>query len=99
MKTYAWNEDKNRLLKAKRGVSFEEVIAAIASGRVLDIIEHPNQTRYPNQRIFIVQLHTYAWLVPFLENEGEIFLKTIIPNRKATREYLGENDGESRFKS
>ena len=88
MKTYAWNEDKNRLLKAKRGVSFEEVSAAIASGAILDVVEHPNPDRYPNQRILIIQLHAYAWLVPFLEDDDEIFLKTIIPSRKATKQYL-----------
>ena len=94
MKPYNWNEDKNRLLQAERGVSFEEVIAAIASGAVLDIVEHPNQDRYPNQRIFIVQLRAYAWLVPFTESDKGIFLKTIIPSRKATKQYLGGKDDE-----
>jgi uncharacterized DUF497 family protein len=89
VKPYAWNENKNRLLKAERGVSFEEVIAAIASGGALDVVEHPNQNRYPNQRIFIVQLRAYAWLVPFTESDDEIVLKTIIPRRKATKRYLG----------
>ena len=88
MKTYRWNEEKNRSLKAKRGVSFEEVSAAIASGAILDVVEHPNPDRYPNQRILIIQLHAYAWLVPFLEDDDEIFLKTIIPSRKATKQYL-----------
>ena len=92
MKSYAWIEDKNRLLKNERGVSFEEVLAAIVSGAVLDIVEHPNQDRYPNQRIFIVQLRAYAWLVPFTENNEEVFLKTIIPSRKATKQYLGGKD-------
>jgi uncharacterized DUF497 family protein len=89
VKPYAWNENKNRLLKAERGVSFEEVIAAIASGAVLDVVEHPNQNRYPNQRIFIVQLRAYAWLVPFTESDDGIVLKTIIPSWKATKRYLG----------
>jgi uncharacterized DUF497 family protein len=94
VKSYTWNENKNRLLKSERGVSFEEVLAAIASGGVLDIVAHPNASRYPNQRIFIIQLHGYAWLVPFIEGDDEIFLKTIIPSRKATKQYFGGKDGE-----
>ncbi|MEW5721029.1 MAG: BrnT family toxin [Chloroflexota bacterium] len=94
MKPFAWSEEKNRQLQVERGVSFEEVIAAIASGTVLDIVEHPNQDRYPNQRIFIVQLRAYAWLIPFVESDDEIFLKTIIPSRKATKQYLGGKDDE-----
>ena len=94
MKPFAWNEDKNRWLQIKRGISFEEIVAAIASGALLDVVKHPNRDRYPNQRIFIVQVWDYAWLVPFIETESEIFLKTIIPSRKATRDYLrGANDG------
>lgn len=95
MKAFAWSEEKNRQLQAERGISFEEVIAAIASGAGLDIVQHPNQDRYPNQRIFIVQLREYAWLVPFIESADEIFLKTIIPSRKATKQYLGGKDDES----
>ena len=95
MKPYIWDEEKNQLLKAERDISFEEVVVAIASGAVLDIVEHPNQERYPNQRIFILQMRAYAWLVPFVESEQDIALKTIIPSRKATKKYLGgEDDGE-----
>jgi uncharacterized DUF497 family protein len=93
VKPFAWNEDKNRLLQTERGIAFEEVLAALASGALLDVVEHPNKDRYPNQRIFIVEMRAYAWLVPFVETENEIFMKTIIPSRKATRQYLGgEND-------
>ncbi len=88
MKTYAWNEEKNQRLKAERGISFEEVIVYIAAGDLLDIIEHPNPEKYKGQRMFIVKMRDYAWLVPFVETEDEIFLKTIIPSRKATRKYL-----------
>jgi len=90
MKIYAWNEEKNKLLKAERGVSFEEVILHIATGDLLDIVEHPHVEKYKGQRIFIVKIHDYAWLVPFLESEEEIFLKTIIPSRKATKKISGE---------
>ncbi len=90
MKTCAWSEEKNQRLKSERGVSFEEVIVHIASGNVLDIVEHPNPEKYKRQRVFIVKMRDYAWLVPFVESENEIFLKTIIPSRKATKKYLGE---------
>ena len=93
-KLYAWNEEKNQHLKAERDVSFEEVVFNIADGNILDIIGHPNQEKYKGQRIFIVNINDYAYLVPFVETESEIFLKTIIPNRKATRKYLGGKRGK-----
>lgn len=88
MKRFAWNEDKNERLKAERNVSFEEVVLCIERGYVLDIIEHPNPAKYGGQRLFIVEIGDYAWLVPFVETEVEVFLKTIIPSRKPTRQYL-----------
>jgi len=95
MKHYAWNNEKNRQLKAERSVSFEEVVFYIEQGQLLDIVEHPNQERYGGQRIFIIKIRDYAYLVPFVETEREIFLKTIIPSRKATKNYLrGGEDGE-----
>ena len=93
MKPYAWNSEKNEQLKAGRGVSFEEVVAHIADGDVLDIIENPNQEKYKGQRMFIIKMHDYAWLVPYVETEYEVFLKSIIPSRKATRKYLGGKHG------
>lgn len=89
MKTYAWNEEKNQQLKTERGISFEEVLVHIAAGDLLDIVEHSHPEKYKGQRIFIVKMRDYVWLVPFVESEDEIFLKTIIPSRKATRRYLG----------
>ena len=89
MKAYAWNKEKNRLLKAERDVSFEQVVVYIAAGDLLDIVEHPNPDKYERQRVFIVKMHEYTWLVPFVETDDEIFLKTIIPSRKATKKYLG----------
>ncbi|HGJ66983.1 TPA: BrnT family toxin [bacterium] len=91
MKTYAWNEEKNQILKTQRNISFEEVITHIAVGDLLDIIENANQEKYEGQYIFIVKMRDYAWLIPFVETENEIFLKTIIPSRKATKKYLGDN--------
>jgi len=75
-------------LRAERQVSFEEVVFYIGRGQLLDVVEHPNQEKYEGQRIFIVNINDYAYLVPFVETEREIFLKTIIPSRKATKKYL-----------
>ncbi len=90
MKPFRWNEEKNRQLQAERGISFEQALQAIASDQLLDVIEHPNQTRYPSQRVFIIEMNQYVYLVPFVENDQEIFLKTIIPSRKLKKQYLGE---------
>lgn len=92
MKLFDWNADKNKLLLEKRGVSFEEVIFCLQSGGLLDDIVHPNQPTYPHQRIFVVAIDSYAYLVPYVETDEQIFLKTIIPSRKATKQYLGEKD-------
>ena len=95
MKYFSWSLEKNESLLAERGVSFEEVVFHIERGDLLDVLEHPHQERYPGQRIFVVDIRGYAHLVPFVENESEVFLKTIIPNRKATDTYLrpGESNG------
>lgn len=92
MKKFLWNKEKDEFLQAERNISFAEVAEAIAQGHVLDVIEHPNQEKYPGQRMFIVEMNEYAWLVPFVENETELFFKTIIPSRKATRNYLRRGD-------
>lgn len=94
MKVFAWNADKNALLKAERGVSFEDVVFYLESGCVLDVIQHPNQKRYPGQMIYVVDMEDYVYLVPFIESEQEIFLKTIIPSRKANQRYKGGPDDE-----
>lgn len=86
---YDWDSEKNEALITTRGVSFEEVISAIENGDLLDIIEHPNQEKYARQKIYVVELNGYAYLVPFVQDKNVIFLKTIIPNRKAQRKYLG----------
>jgi hypothetical protein len=88
MKYFSWNTDKNEKLKTERNISFEEVVFYIEKGQLLDIVGHPNQDRYIVQRIFIVKINDYAYLVPFVESEREVFLKTIIPSRKATKKYL-----------
>ena len=88
MNYFAWNPEKNEELIEERGISFERVIQHIENEQVLDVIKHPNTSKYPNQRMFILEIDNYAYLVPFVENNSEIFLKTIIPSRKATRKYL-----------
>ncbi|MBN2313942.1 MAG: DUF4258 domain-containing protein [Sedimentisphaerales bacterium] len=91
MKLFDWNDDKNRWLRNERGITFEEIIYHIAHGGLLDVIEHPNPKVYPGQRVFIVNVEGYVCLVPFVEDEQSIFLKTIIPSRKMTRKYLGDD--------
>ena len=87
-KYFTWDDAKNEKLKADRGIGFEEIVFLIGQGRVLDILEHPNQQRYGGQRIFVVQRDDYVYLVPFVEDDKLIVLKTIIPSRKATKQYL-----------
>jgi len=89
VKQILWDSDKNALLFRDRGVCFEDILSALERGALLDIVDHPNQTKYPGQRMMIVQLGQYAYLVPYVEKEEYLFLKTIIPSRKATKAYLG----------
>ncbi len=88
---YNWDKEKNLLLKQTRGVSFEQIIVLIEEGYLLDILEHPNKEKYAHQKILIVNVNDYIHAIPFVENENERFLKTIIPSRKYTKKYLGEN--------
>lgn len=88
MKYFDWDEGKNLRLKIERGIGFEDVVAAIDEGRALDEFDHPNQKLYPNQRILVVEIADYAYYVPYVEDEEKIFLKTIIPSRKATKKYI-----------
>jgi uncharacterized DUF497 family protein len=85
-----WNEAKNAWLKIERGVGFEDVQTAIDEGKLLDNVAHPNQKQYPKQRILIVVIENYVFLVPFVEDKEKLFLKTIYPSRKFTRAYLNE---------
>ena len=94
MKSFRWSPEKNEALTADRGVSFEVIVVAIEAGGLLDILAHPNPAKYPRQRVLVVTADNYAYLVPFIEEEDYFFLKTVIPSRKATRDYLklGESD-------
>ena len=88
MKYFLWNQEKNELLQTERDISFEDIVFYIEKGFLLDVLEHPKPEKYPGQKIFVVQVEVYVYLVPFVEDEKEIFLKTIIPSRKATKRYL-----------
>jgi hypothetical protein len=83
--------EKSIVLKAARGICFEDVVFFIERGDILDDYLHPNQRDYPGQRIMVINIANNAYLVPYIENDEELFLKTIIPSRKATQRYLGEN--------
>jgi hypothetical protein len=89
MKGYNWNREKNETLKAERHISFEEIVFHIGNGDELDVYPHPNCLRYPNQMISVVKVEEYIYLVPYVESANEIFLKTIIPSRQATKKYIG----------
>ena len=89
MKYFDWNDEKNELLKKTRDVSFEEVELGIALGDLIDRVRHSNPAKYPNQKVFLVKIDNSIYSVPYVEDQEKIFLKTVIPNRKATRDYLG----------
>jgi hypothetical protein len=88
MKPFRWSADKNETLQKDRHVSFEAMVVAIEVGGLLDVLTHPNPKRYPNQKILVIERDGYVYLVPMVEEEDYFFLKTIIPSRKATRDYL-----------
>ena len=88
MKPFRWNHEKNESLKIERSISFEEIVLAIEADGLLDELRHPNPDKYPNQFVFVVGLDDYAYLVPYVEEADYYFLKTVIPSRKVTRDYL-----------
>lgn len=94
MKLFDWDDAKNERLKTDRGIGFEDIVFHIERGDLLDVIEHPNRDRYTGQRIFVVRRDDYVYLVPFVEDEAAVFLKTIIPSRKATKHYLGKESAD-----
>ena len=92
MKPFRWNKEKGNLLKEERGVTFEHITISIENGGLLDLLKHPNNEKYPNQKILVVEHDGYVYLVPFVEEDAYYFLKTAIPSRKATRDYLNKGD-------
>lgn len=88
MLKYSWNEDKNKLLKQTRGISFEQVVDAINNGHILDRLKHANPNKYKNQKILIIQINNYAYCIPYIQQKQHIFFKTIYASRKHTKKYL-----------
>ena len=95
MKYFDWNVEKNEELREERQITFDEAVFCMMHGGLLDTIEHSNREKFPDQRIFIINVEDYAYLVPFVETEECIFLKTIIPSRKMTKKYLGGKKNET----
>ena len=85
---FEFNYEKNNKLLKERGIGFEQIIALIERDYVLDTIPHKNQDQYPSQRVYVIDVDNYCYLVPHVIDGKEIFLKTIIPSRKATRDYI-----------
>jgi hypothetical protein len=94
VKHFDWDDAKNAKLRAECGMGIEDIVFHIERGDLLDLLEHPNPSRYAGQRIFVVRCEGYVYLVPFVEDEHTVFLKTIIPSRKATKQYLGEESDD-----
>ena len=92
---FDWNSDKNEWLKKHRGISFEQIVFHLGQGDVWMVADHPNREKYPEQRIYFVIVESYVYLVPHIIGKDFIFLKTIIPSRKATKDYLKEQEGMS----
>ena len=95
VKPFRWSAEKNETLRRERGVTFEEITVAVEAGRLLDVLAHPNAAKYPRQRMMVVDVAGYAHLVPFVEEDDHLFLKTIIPSRKATRDFLPKESDDA----
>ena len=96
MKPFRWSHEKNEMLKMERSVSFEEIVLAIEADGLIDDLPHPNADKYPNQSVLVVTFDAYVYLVPYVEEVDYFFLKTVIPSRKATRDYLTRNNPEEK---
>ncbi len=90
---FSFCQEKNKKLQNERGISFEEIIALIEARKILNIFIHPNQEKYPGQKIYALDIDGYVWLVPFIVNKNEIFLKTAFPSRKQNKSHKGEKNG------
>jgi hypothetical protein len=93
---YEYDLVKDKKLQTERNISFDELIALIEAGNIIDVLDHPNQTKYPCQKIYIIDVDGYVWLVPYIENDNKIFLKTAFPSRKHTKQYLEEQNVKKR---
>ena len=93
MEIFRWNTEQNELLVRERGITFEEIVQRIEFGAKVIRADHPDKKKYPNQKILIVDVDRYAYLVPCVIDKNEYFFKTIIPSRNTTRKYLGGKNG------
>lgn len=94
MKPLRWSPEKNAVLKSERGISFEEITVAVEAGTLLEVVPHPNAAKYPRQKVLVVGVAGYAYLVPYVEEDDHFFLKTIIPSRKATRDFISKESDD-----
>ena len=92
MKIFNWDNHKNEKLRIERGVSFEQVVFCIENEKILDIIEHPNEEKYKGQKMYVVEIDNYAYIVPFVDKNNERFLKTVFPSRKYTKLYIEQEN-------
>lgn len=90
MRYFDWDKKKNTKLIKERKISFEIVVAYLQEGTILDKVKHPNQAKYPNQNMYIIEIDEYVYSIPYIEDKEKIFLKTIIPSRKLTKKYLNK---------
>lgn len=88
VKYFEWDPIKNELLRSEREVCFEDVLVAVEEGGLLDIVVHPSKEKYPNQKILVVKLQDYVYIVPYVEDDKKYFLKTVIPSREMTKRYI-----------
>lgn len=88
MKPLRFSEEKDRLLRAKRKIGFLEVVEAIENNKVLKSIDNPNKKKFPKQKMMLINIKNYIYIVPYIEDENEVFLKTIYPSRKYTKRLL-----------
>ncbi len=95
MKPFRWGPEKNDQLMLERGISFEMMVIAVEAGGLLDVLAHPNPSKYPKQKVLVVACDGYAYLVPFVEEKDHFFLKTVIPSRKATRDYFNQGEEDA----
>ena len=92
-KIYEFSSEKNYQLINERGISFEEIISALENDKLLDVVEHHNKEKYPNQDIYVLEIDSYVYLVPFIKKDHQtVFLKTIFPSRKFNKQYFREKN-------
>jgi len=87
---FDWNPEKNEWLKKNRKISFEEIALLLAEGKLWKVADHPNQKKYQNQKVFLLPIDNYIYFIPYVLEKEVIFLKTALPHRKATKDYLQE---------